>query len=241
MQQAITGFHRDDDLHWVAQLACGHFQHVRHDPPWQERPWVVTPASRDGQRGQPLGCRKCDEGAPADARAAGGLLLRRLTRADLPAVMAVQADCYTPAMVEPEDTLRRRLAVAGDFAWVAAADEDVRAYLVGYPSRLGKVTALGAAFTVAADPDCLYLHDLAVSPRAAGSGLGPALVRHAWAAAQDRGLAQSALVSVQDSRPFWERLGYEDAGATDAAGRAALASYGGGACYLRRALAAPGC
>ncbi len=37
MNQKITGFHQDEDLHWVADLACGHTQHVRHDPPWQSR------------------------------------------------------------------------------------------------------------------------------------------------------------------------------------------------------------
>ncbi|WP_372983133.1 DUF3565 domain-containing protein, partial [Marinobacter sediminum] len=21
-------------------MSCGHFQHVRHNPPWQNRPWV---------------------------------------------------------------------------------------------------------------------------------------------------------------------------------------------------------
>ena len=33
MQQAIVGFHLDEENHWVAELACGHGQHVRHDPP----------------------------------------------------------------------------------------------------------------------------------------------------------------------------------------------------------------
>ncbi|MCU4386288.1 DUF3565 domain-containing protein [Acinetobacter haemolyticus] len=30
MQQAIVGFHLDDENHWVADLACGHTQHLRH-------------------------------------------------------------------------------------------------------------------------------------------------------------------------------------------------------------------
>jgi len=47
MQQAIVGFHLDEDLaqqccSWVADLACGHTQHVRHDPPWQNRTWVCN-------------------------------------------------------------------------------------------------------------------------------------------------------------------------------------------------------
>ena len=42
MPRRIAGFHRDGEGHWVAELECGHSQHVRHDPPWQNRPWVMT-------------------------------------------------------------------------------------------------------------------------------------------------------------------------------------------------------
>jgi hypothetical protein len=68
MQQPIVGFHLDPEDHWVAELACGHDQHVRHNPPWTERPWVLTEAGRRSRLGQPLECRKCDAGAPPDRR-----------------------------------------------------------------------------------------------------------------------------------------------------------------------------
>lgn len=67
MQQAITGYHKDDEGHWVAELACGHFQHVRHRPPWVTRRWVTTEAGRTRMLGHPLNCKKCDAGAPPDA------------------------------------------------------------------------------------------------------------------------------------------------------------------------------
>jgi hypothetical protein len=66
MDRAIVGFHQDDEQHWVAQLDCGHVQHVRHNPPWINRPWVVTAAGRARVLGQTLPCRKCEEGAPPD-------------------------------------------------------------------------------------------------------------------------------------------------------------------------------
>jgi hypothetical protein len=66
MDRAIVGFHRDELGDWVAELECGHFQHVRHDPPWQSRPWTQTPEGRASVLGRCLACRKCDIGAPAD-------------------------------------------------------------------------------------------------------------------------------------------------------------------------------
>lgn len=66
MEQPIKGFHLDDENHWVAELACGHFQHVRHIPPWFSRPWVITEEGRNSMLGHRLNCKKCDAGAPPD-------------------------------------------------------------------------------------------------------------------------------------------------------------------------------
>jgi Protein of unknown function (DUF3565) len=68
MQQRIVGYYQDEEKHWVAQLACGHNQHVRHNPPWTNRPWVVTQAGRDEMLRRRLDCVKCDVGAPRDPR-----------------------------------------------------------------------------------------------------------------------------------------------------------------------------
>ena len=59
MQRRIIGFHTDEDGHWVAELDCGHTVHMRHEPPWQNRPWVLTEAGRDAMRGVVLDCKKC--------------------------------------------------------------------------------------------------------------------------------------------------------------------------------------
>ena len=58
----IVGFHRDEQGHWVADLACGHGQHVRHDPPWTTRAWVITEEGRREHLGRELPCLKCARG-----------------------------------------------------------------------------------------------------------------------------------------------------------------------------------
>lgn len=62
MQRRITGFHLDKEQHWVADLECGHPQHVRHDPPWQVREWVTTAAGRASHLGMVLECVRCGAG-----------------------------------------------------------------------------------------------------------------------------------------------------------------------------------
>jgi len=54
MEQAITGYHLDDENDWVAELVCGHFQHVRHQPPFINRPWVVNEQGRTAMLGHTL-------------------------------------------------------------------------------------------------------------------------------------------------------------------------------------------
>ena len=60
MQRKIIAFHRDEQGHWVAELECGHHQHVRHRPPWINRPWIVSEAGRQRHIGRRLNCKVCD-------------------------------------------------------------------------------------------------------------------------------------------------------------------------------------
>ncbi|NRD75316.1 DUF3565 domain-containing protein [Shewanella sp. VB17] len=68
MQQAIVDYLKDDENHWVAKLECGHYQHVRHNPPWVVRPWVITIEGRASMIGVTLNCKKCDLGSPKDTK-----------------------------------------------------------------------------------------------------------------------------------------------------------------------------
>jgi catechol 2,3-dioxygenase-like lactoylglutathione lyase family enzyme len=67
VKQPIVGYHQDDEGHWVAELRCGHGQHVRHDPPWQLRPWVVTAEGRAAHIDLELECLLCERGAMLDS------------------------------------------------------------------------------------------------------------------------------------------------------------------------------
>jgi uncharacterized protein DUF3565 len=59
VERRIVGFRQDLEQDWIAELECGHTQHVRHMPPWQVRPWVVTAEGRANRLGTCLPCRAC--------------------------------------------------------------------------------------------------------------------------------------------------------------------------------------
>ena len=60
MNRTIIDFHLDEFGDWVAALDCGHGQHVRHRPPFINRPWVTTASGREARLGSELNCVRCD-------------------------------------------------------------------------------------------------------------------------------------------------------------------------------------
>lgn len=168
--------------------------------------------------------------------AADAVFVRAMRADDLDAVLAIQLACYGAGFVEDGVLIARRLATAPRTGWVAEHGGGVQAYLAGYPSVVGKLTPLHGEFEVAPDADSLYLHDLAVHPEASGLGLGPRLVRHAWAHALQAGWRHSTLVSVQASVGFWERQGYVTAQPAGTDQQARLATYPGASAYMARRL-----
>lgn len=63
MERRIVRFRQDDEGGWIAELDCAHTQHVRHDPPWQERPWVIDAVLREARVGSLLECGRCTRDA----------------------------------------------------------------------------------------------------------------------------------------------------------------------------------
>jgi hypothetical protein len=60
VQRRIVGFHQDEAGDWVAGLSCLHRQHVRHRPPFQNRPWALDEDERSRRVGTVLDCPLCD-------------------------------------------------------------------------------------------------------------------------------------------------------------------------------------
>src|SRR5262245_14862051 len=102
----ITGFHLDGAGHWVAELECGHMQHVRHDPPLVSRPWILTGAGRASRLGEVLQCSDCqDELSELDS------LPRPLSVGQ---VLEIHFPTFTPRItIHPERQLTVEI-VAGD-------------------------------------------------------------------------------------------------------------------------------
>lgn len=161
---------------------------------------------------------------------------RLMNQTDVPAVLAIQAQCYPVHLLEDEVTIRDRLYSAPDSTWVAADKSKVCAYLAAYRSVVGNITPLSRAFDIAEQADSLYLHDLAVCSSAQGAGIGQRLVRLAWERAQAQALTYSALVCVQGAHRFWQGLGYTVWDKLSPHQTASLHTYGNSSSYMIKQL-----
>ena len=61
VQRKSIGLHQDEVQDGVADVACGHQQHVRHTPPWVKRPRVVSPEGRRSRFEYALDCADCEQ------------------------------------------------------------------------------------------------------------------------------------------------------------------------------------
>lgn len=162
------------------------------------------------------------------------LSIHQASLADLPAILDIQQANYPAAMQEDSAVIQSRLQAAPDTCWVACGHRGIVGYLFAYPSRTGRITPLGGPFSAHETADVLYLHDLAVARRFAGTGVGRSLLHAAFEAATRRRLSGLALVSVQGSRRYWESAGFAISAGLSSAQQAALASYPGESCYMVR-------
>lgn len=168
--------------------------------------------------------------------------LRLMRAADLPAVLAIQAQCYGDALVESADALASRLTLSPATCWVAVP---------ATPSQPGHSGASPAAylFTHAwpesslppwngqlcgnwpkTEPLTWFIHDMAVAPIGRGAGLAVRLHDAARDVAIKGGLRSSRLVAVQSADAFWRRLGYAPLAAGEHVAK--LAAYGPGAVLM---------
>jgi hypothetical protein len=64
VDRPIVAFRQDEAGQWVADLACGHSQHIRHNPPFRLAPWVLDEDERNSRIGADIECRLCDQAPP---------------------------------------------------------------------------------------------------------------------------------------------------------------------------------
>ena len=123
-------------------------------------------------------------------------------------------------------SLRAKWQASPETCLAACSGAQLTGYLIAVPIAWPQIPPLGAeTFGVPAGADTLYLHDLALSPAARGTGAGAALVDAVLAAGRSQGHLNAGLVAIQGSAPYWQRFGFRAVEPPPGV-RPKLASYG---------------
>lgn len=131
-----------------------------------------------------------------------------LSVTDVKQLMLVQQNCYSEDLVESATVMAHRISAFTQTCWGYFIDQQMAGYLLAYPSVLGSITPLAAAFPLYQNTNCLYLHDMAISSDFRGQSLAPALLAHASMEAKKLGLEALALVAVQGAEGYWAKQGF---------------------------------
>lgn len=155
---------------------------------------------------------------------------------DLPAISAIAARIH-PDLPERPEVFAEKMRLYPGGCRVLVAGDEIAGYGLAHPWKQHQIPPLDRFLErLPEDADCLYVHDIAVLPDRRG-GIARAYLTGIAELARASHIATLALVSVYATRALWERLGFR-AAAADASLQAKLASYGEGATYMLRDLAA---
>lgn len=136
------------------------------------------------------------------------------------------ADLLHPDLPEGPHVFRNRLEVFP--RGCLALGDPPMGYCIMHPYALGEVPRLNATIETPPNPTCLHIHDVAVLPEARGKGASAEAVRIALGVATEMGIDHLQLVSVHQTHPLWERLGFRESQSP------AALHYGEGARYMTR-------
>ena len=154
---------------------------------------------------------------------------------DIAAVVDV-ARLSFPDHFEDRACFENRLALYPRGCFVLASGEGpARGYLIAYPWKAESAPPLNMVIEgLPAEPDLIYLHDLALHPEARGGGVTGVIVERLAQQATEDGSPAIALVAVNDAVGFWSRHGFVEKPSPAMAAK--LASYGADARYMIRRL-----
>lgn len=146
-------------------------------------------------------------------------------------ILKVQSEVYTDVVPEKEEVLRQKWEHSPASCFIYEQENSVYAYLLAHAWDQEAPPKLHTLLPSERQGDILFLHDLAVSHRASGLGIGSQMVDHLIQTATTLRYKKISLVAVQNSPPFWEKMGF-----TELQGIEACTSYGSGSKVMQRRL-----
>jgi GNAT superfamily N-acetyltransferase len=159
---------------------------------------------------------------------------RQATADDLGAIDAIGNGVHLSLPERPE-VFAEKFDLFSPGCRVLIHSGEIVGYGMSHPWHLNKIPPLDTFLeALPSQPDCIFIHDVVVLPRARGHGAAEKFVEIVADVARERLIPALALVSVYDTHPLWMKCGFEVVQRPDLAEK--LQSYGATARYMMRNL-----
>ncbi len=129
-------------------------------------------------------------------------------QADLwPEILWIQAEVYQDVEPETVEVLQSKWQQSPECCFVYLEDGQVLGYLLAHAWNSDEPPKLFSPLPPDSKGSILFLHDLAISVKAHGEGLGTTMIVQLCELARQHTFTQIRLVAVQDSLSFWQKQG----------------------------------
>jgi len=135
--------------------------------------------------------------------------VRNLNNEDILGVMSLQKQVYTKDLQEDITVFIQILNVFPEGVFGVFEGDNLAGYLFSFPYVLNQVKPLNSQLYLTGEENCLYLHDMAISPDYQGKGLTKQLFERYILTAEENGFKIQCLVAVQNSAEFWGKFGFK--------------------------------
>ena len=126
-----------------------------------------------------------------------------------PDILRIQREVYSAIEPESLEVMRSKWLHSPEFCFVYRdAEHGVAAYLLAHAWHSRQPPKLHCALPPGSGGDVLFVHDLSISRKLAGRGVGRRMVQQVLERAIAKGKREALLVSVQASGGFWSRMGF---------------------------------
>lgn len=126
-------------------------------------------------------------------------------------ILKIQDEAYHEVGPEELDVLKSKQSVSPETCFVCVSDEgDVLGYLLTHPWNGSEPPKLFEPLPDFVNSNALFLHDMAVSSRSKGQGIGRSMMTELMKISAVKGMERITLVAVQGADSFWLLLGFKE-------------------------------
>lgn len=133
------------------------------------------------------------------------LHIRFICPHDIPDIDKLGTCTYPGNYDESTESFQSKIVHNPHTCWVATVDGYVAGYVIAFPYVLGDSYPINQIYSPIENPNCLYIHDLCVSPVFRGLGLAKSLIERVLSLDNKT----IALVAGMQSHSFWHKLGFK--------------------------------